>query len=175
LPPGQSQDIFDLIGELIRAFNSPDIAIDERHTPKLYARFLGSLVSRHRRDGATSGRLHTAPPPQSRVPFTAKGNNSSNVPPLSTSMTSAFSMQPPSVNGSGSGNAGSHDSTSMGSNSDGQQVTPIYQPDTRYLSGMGPIDFGGGDADATLVDDDVPPMMNQLKDSAWWQTMMMPG
>ncbi|TFY50349.1 hypothetical protein EVG20_g11570, partial [Dentipellis fragilis] len=63
LPDGQESEIFELIGRLIQVLSSPQIAIDERHTPKLYSRFLAGLLSKHRRDGATTGRLHTQPPP----------------------------------------------------------------------------------------------------------------
>lgn len=65
---GQENDIFDLIGRLIQTLSSPKIAIDDRHTPKLYARFLAGLLSRHRRDGASVGRLQPIPPSQSSLP-----------------------------------------------------------------------------------------------------------
>lgn len=58
----QEEDIFELIGRLIRTLNSPEIAIDDRHTPRLHARFLAGLLSKHRRDVATTGRLHAQPP-----------------------------------------------------------------------------------------------------------------
>ncbi|KAG6843914.1 hypothetical protein H0H87_011724, partial [Tephrocybe sp. NHM501043] len=63
LSKDQETEIFDLIGRLIQTLSSPEIAIDDRHTPKLYARFLAGLLSKHRRDGATVGRLHPHPPP----------------------------------------------------------------------------------------------------------------
>jgi hypothetical protein len=40
---------------LINTIGSPQVAIDERHTPKLYSRFLASLLAKHKRDGAASG------------------------------------------------------------------------------------------------------------------------
>jgi hypothetical protein len=51
----EETQVYDLIGRLIQTLSSPEIAIDDRHTPKLYARFLAGLLSRHRRDGATLG------------------------------------------------------------------------------------------------------------------------
>ncbi|KAH6902605.1 hypothetical protein BKA70DRAFT_1388205 [Coprinopsis sp. MPI-PUGE-AT-0042] len=48
-------EIFDLISRLITPSVHRD-AIDDRHTPRLYARFLAGLLFRHRRDG-------TQPPP----------------------------------------------------------------------------------------------------------------
>ncbi|CAK5274670.1 unnamed protein product, partial [Mycena citricolor] len=53
----EENKVYDLIGRLIQTLSSPEIAIDDRHTPKLYARFLAGLLSKHRRDGATVGRL----------------------------------------------------------------------------------------------------------------------
>ena len=73
---GQENDIFDLIGRLIETLSSPKIAIDDRHTPKLYARFLAGLLSRHRRDGATVSRLPPVPPSQN--PLSAEGNGDGN-------------------------------------------------------------------------------------------------
>ncbi|KAF9074252.1 hypothetical protein BDP27DRAFT_1416550 [Rhodocollybia butyracea] len=59
----EENDIFDLISRLIQTFSA--IAVDDRHTPKLHARFLAGLLSKHRRDGATVGRLQALPsPPQ---------------------------------------------------------------------------------------------------------------
>ena len=55
--------------------NSPEIAIDDRHTPKLHARFLAGLLSRHRRDVATSGTLHPPqPPPNQSIPGPPPGS-----------------------------------------------------------------------------------------------------
>jgi hypothetical protein len=74
LTKGQENNIFDLIGRLIQTLSSPKIAIDDRHTPKLYARFLAGLLSGHRRDGAAVGRSQAVPPPESPV-FGGGGNN----------------------------------------------------------------------------------------------------
>ena len=72
----QENNIFDLIGRLIQTLSSPKIAIDDRHTPKLYARFLAGLLSRHRRDGATLGRSQPVPPSQN--PLSGDGNGDGN-------------------------------------------------------------------------------------------------
>jgi hypothetical protein len=76
LTKDQENNVFDLIGRLIQTLSSPKIAIDERHTPKLYARFLAGLLSRHRRDGATVGRLQPVPPSQN--PLSGDGNKDGN-------------------------------------------------------------------------------------------------
>ncbi|KAJ6479456.1 hypothetical protein C8R47DRAFT_983369, partial [Mycena vitilis] len=56
----KESQVYDLIGRLIQTLSSQDIAIDDHHIPKLYARFLSRLVLRHRRDTVT---LRTQPPP----------------------------------------------------------------------------------------------------------------
>ncbi|KAJ8079809.1 hypothetical protein PM082_016631 [Marasmius tenuissimus] len=53
LPDEEKSEIYQLIARLIQTLSSPNIAIDDRHTPKLYARFLTGLLSHYRRDGAT--------------------------------------------------------------------------------------------------------------------------
>ena len=53
---GLEQDIYDTIERLVATFGAPSIAIDERHTPKLYSDFLGRLLAKHRRDAAQSAR-----------------------------------------------------------------------------------------------------------------------
>jgi hypothetical protein len=44
-------EIFELIGRLITMLQ--DVAIDERHTPRLYAQFLASLLTGHRKGGGS--------------------------------------------------------------------------------------------------------------------------
>lgn len=54
-------EIFELIGRLITTLQ--DLAIDERHTPRLYARFLAGLLTKHRKGGAgVGGRMQPQPP-----------------------------------------------------------------------------------------------------------------
>ncbi|EMD32764.1 hypothetical protein CERSUDRAFT_77143 [Gelatoporia subvermispora B] len=62
----QTAVIFDLIGRLIQTFNSPTTAVDDYHTPKLHARFLTRLLSKHRR-GVDSDVRDTQPSPQENV------------------------------------------------------------------------------------------------------------
>ena len=54
----QEDDVFQLISRLIRALRSPRIAIDERHTPRLHARFLINLLSRYKRKAAAAPEQH---------------------------------------------------------------------------------------------------------------------
>jgi hypothetical protein len=69
ITPGLEAEIYWVIERLINTIGSPQIAIDERHTPKLYSRFLASLLAKHKRDGAAHGRMHQqGPPTQSMQP-----------------------------------------------------------------------------------------------------------
>ncbi|KAI9439194.1 fungal-specific transcription factor domain-containing protein [Lactarius indigo] len=58
ITPGLETEIYQVIERLINTIGSPQIAIDERHTPMLYSRFLASLLAKHKRDGVARGRLH---------------------------------------------------------------------------------------------------------------------
>jgi hypothetical protein len=68
ITPGLESEIYRVIERLINTFGSPQIAIDERHTPKLYSRFLASLLAKHKRDGAAHGRMPQQGPPTQQMP-----------------------------------------------------------------------------------------------------------
>jgi len=172
-------EIFDLIGRLIQTFSSPEIAIDDRHTPKLYARFLAGLLSRNRKDGATVGRLHPQPPPQSEIAHAASSGYTSNIP---SSSNPSFSVTAPEGS-----NRGGHDHgfTHSAFNSANEKAdTPIYQPEATYTLSNGPIEFGGsgdigtlalGSSSSGFSDEEMLATMQALKNPQWWSTMMMPG
>lgn len=91
----QENNVFDLIGRLIQTLSSPKISIDDRHTPKLYARFLAGLLSRHRRDGATVGRSQPVPPSQNPIPRDGNRDGNGNGTGQSTSAPMGSSLTPP--------------------------------------------------------------------------------
>lgn len=68
ITPGLESEIYRVIERLINTLGSPQIAIDERHTPKLYSRFLASLLAKHKRDGAAHGRMPQQGPPTQQMP-----------------------------------------------------------------------------------------------------------
>ncbi|KAF6756613.1 fungal-specific transcription factor domain-containing protein [Ephemerocybe angulata] len=164
LEKDQENEIFALIGGLIETLSSPKIAIDDRHTPKLYARFLANLLSRHRRDGATIGRLQTQPPTMQHLSSTAsKGQGAS---------MSTFSIT--QNHGQGAGNSAAGFSQSMFQQKMMHQDTPIYMPEATFTSGTGQISFGTG-FDSEPGDDETLAPMQALRNPAWWQDLMMPG
>jgi len=170
-------EIFDLIGRLIQTFSSPEIAIDDRHTPKLYARFLAGLLSRNRKDGATVGRLHPQLPPQSEVAHAASGSYTSHI---STASTPSFSVTPAEGD-----RRGGHDTgfTHVAFNPTIEKTyTPIYRPEATYTLGTAPIELGSSvdmGALSSLMngfsDEEMLATMQALKNPQWWSTMMMPG
>lgn len=164
----QETEIFDLISQLIQTLSSPDIAIDDRHTPKLYARFLTGLLSRHRGDGATAGRLHPQPPPSNH----SSSMESIQVPASST----AFS---PSRMQSGNDLSQGYASSSYSQTINKMDTTPIYRPEATFSAGTGPIHFAdlglsglGGDG---VSEEEMLATMQALENPAWWKNMMMPG
>jgi hypothetical protein len=170
-------EIFDLIGRLIQTFSSPEIAIDDRHTPKLYARFLAGLLARSRKDGATVGRLHPQPPPQSEIAHAASGGYTSH---MSASANPSFSVTPAEGDRRG-GHEGGFTHTAF--NPAIEKVdTPIYRPEATYTLGT-PIEFGGSGDMGSLglgstnlfSDEEMLATMQALKNPQWWSTMMMPG
>ncbi|KAI9507313.1 hypothetical protein F5148DRAFT_1206217, partial [Russula earlei] len=48
--PGLETEVYQVIERLMATIWSPQIAIDECHTPMLYLRFLASLLAKHKRD-----------------------------------------------------------------------------------------------------------------------------
>lgn len=181
----QEVEIFDLIGRLIQTLSSYEIAIDDRHTPKLYARFLAGLLIRHRRDGsgATTGRLHPLPPPQQTIQGEPQTQFGSHMPQGSSQ--SSFSVTPPhGGTQDGQLHDGGYSHTVFRAN---EKTEPIYQPQGTFASG-GAIDFGvstfdsgsynfgfGSSNSNGALDEEMLATMQTLKNPAWWSNMMMPG
>jgi len=165
----QESNVFELIGRLIQTLSSPKIAIDDRHTPKLYAKFLAGLLSRHRRDGANMGRFH---PNLS----TQQHNNTGNEIPPSSMTTFSVAPQPQkSVQPSQGLEYTSNDIQAQKS-----LQTLIYGSEVIDNVDAGPIHC---DLDMELVlidtsyssDEEMPAAMQVIKNPSWWQNMMMPG
>jgi hypothetical protein len=168
LTKDQENEIFDLIGRLIQTLSSPRIAIDDRHTPKLYARFLAGLLSRHRRDGVTVGRLHPQPLP----PNTTSTNGPTQ--PASASIT--FSVSQPQ----GQCNAAESNPPYSQNNMHQTMDTPIYMPEATFGASTGQIHFGNdlemaSYSNAGFSEEETLATMQAIRNPAWWQNMMMPG
>ncbi|KIP02098.1 hypothetical protein PHLGIDRAFT_26729 [Phlebiopsis gigantea 11061_1 CR5-6] len=160
----QESEIFQLIHNLIQTLQSPEIAIDERHAPRLHARFLTGLLSRYKRDVATTGRLHTQPPPTqdqyNRVSQVMPGQQGQAAPQQQT-----FSTMP-------SGSSSDHGMGTSHSSPDSMLAEPVYEPETAYTAGAGPLDF---DSAAMSGEGDVVGALRILNTPAYWSDMMTPG
>lgn len=175
-------EIFELIGRLITTLQ--DVAIDERHTPRLYARFLASLLTRHRKGGgAVGGRLQHVPP-QSQVSHQPEPRNFASQSSLSSSGARYSGGPAPGMSQQGR----DHDSMQMTlnqgtSSSSSQASTPpsatpaIYSEAahsrTQLNHGAVDSDMDVGMADV-LSESGTLAAMHALND-AWWSNMMMPG
>ena len=163
----QEEDIFYLIGRLIQTLNSPEIAIDDRHTPRLHARFLAGLLSKHRRDVATTGRLHAQPPPAQSV--SDLSNTTPSRPGVGGSQQ-VFSLA------SGSGASSSHSSTTQGTNMEQNLVQePVYETEAAYTTDSGPMEILDFSYSPGSTDDEMLGALIALKNPSYWQNMMMPG
>ncbi|KAJ6632448.1 hypothetical protein B0H10DRAFT_1771021 [Mycena sp. CBHHK59/15] len=166
----QETEVFDLIGRLIQTLSSPEIAIDDRHTPKLYARFLAGLLSRHRRDGATVGRLHPQPPAQQSI-----ASSSSSDYGHSSSASTTFTLSPMTGAGAALEPQGAHGYGHVYAQAAPEKAgTPIYRAEATYA---GAVQFGAEmDLGTGLPDEEqMLAAMQALKNPAWWDNMMMPG
>ncbi|GJE99679.1 fungal-specific transcription factor domain-containing protein [Phanerochaete sordida] len=160
----QEDEIFQLIHRLIQTLQSPEIAIDERHTPRLHARFLTGLLSRYKRDVATTGRLHTQPPPPQEHQFHA-GSASPQQQTQGGPSQQVFSV---ASHGPTEGHGMGHSRSSPESIPN----EPIYEPEATYTADAGQIlDF-----DTSMgSEDEMLGALRILKSPAYWNDMMTPG
>lgn len=61
LDQAQEQKIVDVVTRLIEILRSKDVALDGRHTPALYSRFLSSLLGKHNRRPLSVPRISHSP------------------------------------------------------------------------------------------------------------------
>ena len=175
-------EIFDSIGRLITTLQ--EVAIDERHTPRLYARFLAGLLTKHRKGGSTiAGRLQPHPPAshttQSHSYVAPRGPSGSHVSragmqaqqgpePRQDSETMQLKLSPMQ-------NAVAAPPSGM--------ATTAYQSDIGSYSHVTLSD--GSTSGGTFENNDVS-MADVLSDAGtlatmhalnevWWGNMMMPG
>ncbi|KAI0922432.1 hypothetical protein AcV7_005968 [Taiwanofungus camphoratus] len=170
----QETEIFDLIRRLIQTLGSPEIAIDDRHTPKLHARFLAGLLARHRRDIATSGRIHPQHPPPSQMPLgpTSSAYSTQSAPTPSSSSSPQQVFPPAPAQG---GFQDDHDMISNQMNVGGMVGEPVYQEEAAYAAGTGPLEtFNFGATGGSGFEETLGALM-ALQSPAYWRDMMMPG
>ena len=178
-----------MITRLIQTLNSPEIAIDDRHTPRLHARFLAGLLSRHRRDVATSGRLHPPPPPPNQTvgmgggAGQTLGGGGAYSQPAGTQQV--FSVAP-SHNQSQSPMQQQQQMQQQGQQQQQMQgvvetrtmptaVEPVYHQEAAYTADIGPLEVLDFSPDGSIDDEIFGGPLLALKNPNYWDNMMMPG
>lgn len=177
-------EIFDLIGRLITTFQ--DLAIDERHTPHLYARFLASLLTRHRKGGAGVGGNAQPQPPTSQ--FVHQSDQPRSYP--GPQKTPPSHMQH-SVSSSKSSSQSRYDMDTMQMNSgpppgisEALLLMPItHTPTPEFVDNQQIFPPVAGTMDSVVTDTGIDDMLSDVGtlatmralNDAWWGNMMMPG
>ena len=164
LTKDEEMDILVLISRLIQTLSSHKLAIDDKHMPKLYARFLAGLLARHRREGIANGHLsvssHNPRPPPEGPPIIIHEYAAQNI----------IVAEPQTQEGSGNG-------SNFDNNSDQHPEVNICEMGSVPADGCIPIIIN----DDYLIDGNLLPeeellaTMQTIKNPNWWQDMMLPG
>lgn len=203
MTPEQTSQIFQLIGKLIQVLASSEVSIDDKHTPKLYARFLAGLLAKHQPGGPSSGRLLPRQPPEGSVPESGDAGGPGQMGPGGGAGQNVFHVN--SAPQSGSSPHGGATMRSLGHVSHGvgehghshqTQVpsplsmsstsmdTPVYEPEATYAIGTGPLELTSADSTQlglgmgvgyAIQDEEMLATMHAIKNPAFWEDMMMPG
>ncbi|KAG8776432.1 hypothetical protein FRC16_004523 [Serendipita sp. 398] len=101
----ERNQIMEIVERLIDTFKSPRIAVDSRHTPMLYSRFLASLIAKYKEDGgADIGDGATSvdsvgvptPPMHKQEPHSPQGPGGVKSPPPPPGINAAMRRHRPS-------------------------------------------------------------------------------
>lgn len=190
ITPGLEAEIYRVIEDLINTIGSPQIAIDERHTPKLYSRFLRSLLVKHKRDGAARGRMHQQGPPTQQVqtgsgPVYQQPQQPHAPPSISsyagTGVSSGASTsnlpQTTTLNNGATASNELADAVPTNTNEPGNfvlQSSPDFMFGVQGEDDHQVVDFTF-DTIMTPGNDEMLAAMHAIQGPTFWQTMMMPG
>ncbi|KAH8976971.1 fungal-specific transcription factor domain-containing protein [Lactarius hatsudake] len=191
ITPGLETEIYQVIERLIYTIGSPQIAIDEHHTPMLYSRFLASLLAKHRRDGSARGRQHQQglptqqPQANSSAPaYQQQRQTAQQAPPSHSTSPSSFATggNPTTVQDA----PPAHSTATLNGKPTVTQSAnhePMHQLETEsYTFGATTSQSGAGAGDANGMDftfdisiDELLGPMKAIENPLWMQTMMLPG
>ena len=164
-------EIFNLIGGLIDVLNSPEIAVDERHTPRLHARFLAQLLGKHRRNVSRLDPSRPQYPPQGQTVGGPPGPHATQAGP-SSSAPHVLSAPPPQGGATGSQGMSHSQGTSYRDGSPtGAPMAPSVEPG--YVS-FDPAEFGT-EFEASYGEEMFPGPLQIFKSPSYWQNALMPG
>ncbi|KAK0452965.1 fungal-specific transcription factor domain-containing protein [Desarmillaria tabescens] len=158
-----------LIGTLIEKFSSSDIAVDDRHTPKLYARFLATMLGKYQRNDQRTafGVSQTVSRENIGIPRNIGGeanghgyNQQSSVAPEQSGYDSL-----------------GFDYSSEATHSTG---TPLVQSGSEayflhFTYGSGNTNENGGVGGQGSMEDGMSALIQELNNTEWLREMLMPG
>ena len=171
--------IFDLIGRLIQTLSSPEVAIDNKHTPKLHAKFLAGLLTKHHQDSNQS-QFSQTPLPPSKQP--AGGNPASyEGQPQPSSTSTQYLSHGPGTTQSTSMQQGGFDNVSYVSdpNLSSQPNISFAHHTTQYQlqtsDGVAAAQDSVVSAMAGLSEEEMLATLRAIGNPNWWSNVMMPG
>lgn len=156
----ERERIIALVNRVIDTLGSRDISIDDKHTPKLYSRFLSSTLSRQQaaaREARSRSRRTTSTPKTASTPLSVQHSPPNSLhTPAQTQFPTLQSLQ--HVQGGPS----------------------VHNP-SDLLHVLDTYDVSDAGTDATIERHDELPAdemlagMHALNNPAWWNNVMMPG
>ncbi|KAK2461096.1 hypothetical protein APHAL10511_006875 [Amanita phalloides] len=154
--------ILVLISRLIQTLSSQKLAIDDRHTPKLFSRFLTGLLARHRRERIANGH-HVSSAPYNPGPPPEGHSMDAHYHTADVSMTAALQLETQVAENHPTFNMfDAHEHMSLF----GQEIADASMPVTinnNYL------------AEGIFPEEDLLETMRALKNPLWWENVMLPG
>ena len=171
--------IFDLIGRLIQTLSSPEVAIDNKHTPKLHAKFLAGLLTRHHQD-SNQDQFSQKPLPPGKQP--AGGNPASyeGQPQPSGSSTQYYghgpgTTQSTSIPQGGFDNASHASDPNLSSQPSISFSYDMPQYQLQTSDGVTAAQDSAVNAMAGLSEEEMLATLRAIGNPNWWSNVMMPG
>ena len=171
--PDDKTKIFDLIARLIQTLNSPEVSIDNKHTPKLHAKFLAGLLAKLHQD-SNQDPLSQEPLPPSKHTVGGGPVSYGGRPQPSSASSEHFGQgqgttQSTSMPQGGFGEA----SYTSDPNVSYTHEAPQYQLQTS--DGVAAAQDNAVNAMAGLSEEDMLATLRAIGNPNWWSNVMMPG
>jgi hypothetical protein len=151
MAPSHEQHILTLVGRFIKVIGSDEIAVDDRHTPKLYSRFLDGLLARHTTQTVDKQQHRAVPKIENSPPEAAM----TSLPDLSM-QTAQFARVTEPFNQPVTLSPSTLDDIYSQSNTGGNTITQYGMEDT-------------------IPNEDLLASMQAINNPVWWEHVMMPG
>ncbi|KAF8530244.1 fungal-specific transcription factor domain-containing protein [Hysterangium stoloniferum] len=157
--------ILSLVRRLIRLLGSPEIAVDDRHTPKLYSRFLSGLVARYstRKPKGEAG----SKVPEGTAPKQNRNNNPAPDPNAGSNVQQNVTQTSPAhlLNVS----------DAQYQNQYGHQQVSMSPEAYSSPSSINNYQFDEPMPLPEVVPEDFLASMQAINNPGWWENVMMPG